>query len=435
MRKENILKLRSCILILAGGAIIGYLLLVLSFSFNGKHFEEHMHKSALVFKAEGGYPNLGMRNSTLDNFTDALMLETASYRGDESPFEKAAASYRNAISGKGSPHEQIVALHLDEIDGEAKIEHHSYARYWHGYVVFLRPVLEFMSYNWIRKCNTILQSILYAIIIVLLVKELSVAAIPFLVMTAFFVPEAINKSIQYSTSTYVILLAVMVILNLYNKILQEKKHIELFLIIGMATSYLDLLTFPSVTLSLPLCVLFLLKEKSESENISLKSKLIFLFSCCLAWLVGYGGMWASKWIIAFIFQGKEFVRSTIGAIEFRSSANYNEIHYGRLATIFRRTRECFYNAPYFIIFAILCIFQIIGFVKKIKNDVKNKNIWAKCFEIVIPYIFISLIPCAWIFVMCNHAGIHWFTFRNFAPISFIVMMCCEELNRKIKVCA
>ena len=67
---------------------------------------------------------------------------------------------------------------------------------------------------------------------------------------------------------------------------------EFFLIVGILTSYFDFLTYPVVTLGIPLCCYFLLESDRLWNNI----KRLTGFS--VSWAIGYAGMCAAKWVIA-----------------------------------------------------------------------------------------------------------------------------------------
>lgn len=81
-----------------------------------------------------------------------------------------------------------------------------------------------------------------------------------------------------------------------------------FVVVGAMTSYLDLLTFPLISLGIPL-VLWLTLNDSQSiwKNICR----IFLLS--LSWAIGYVGMWVLKWGIGSIIIGENVVQNALSA--------------------------------------------------------------------------------------------------------------------------
>lgn len=65
---------------IAVSCLVGYLLLVMVYCIPTENMEKHVKESVPIFLKEGDYPKItGSTTSQLDNFTDALMLLTASY--------------------------------------------------------------------------------------------------------------------------------------------------------------------------------------------------------------------------------------------------------------------------------------------------------------------------------------------------------------------
>ena len=106
-----------------------------------------------------------------DNYTDALMINTAYSIDNNKPFESSFLARKNYIpnvtddiyqdtagelksSSKYKYHNEVGELN-DLVNGE-KVESFEYARYWHGYLIILRPLLAFISLNEIRVIFTIM---------------------------------------------------------------------------------------------------------------------------------------------------------------------------------------------------------------------------------------------------------------------------------------
>lgn len=79
--------------------------------------------------------------SKLDNFTDALMINIALYRPYESDVENAMLNSYIRYEGLSNTMQQnLVTLLTDGTESGTK---NDYARYWHGYLVYLIPGLIF----------------------------------------------------------------------------------------------------------------------------------------------------------------------------------------------------------------------------------------------------------------------------------------------------
>lgn len=149
--------------------LIGVILISLAYAISPKSLEENLEESRAVFQKEKMYQKVIpiMYTSTLDNYTDALMLLIASYRGSEPLIDKGMNNYRIYVEGT-SPYEQM-ANDFSSAPTEVK----SYYRYWHGYVIFLRPLLAIFNYQQIRIINTIVHIILLITLCLLMKKKQS----------------------------------------------------------------------------------------------------------------------------------------------------------------------------------------------------------------------------------------------------------------------
>ena len=124
-----------------------------------------------------------------DNYTDALMINTAYSIDNNKPFESSFLARKNYIpnvtddiyqdtagelksSSKYNYHNEVGELN-DLVNGE-KVESFEYARYWHGYLIILRPLLAFISLNEIRVIFTIMLISLAVILAYLLYKNINI---------------------------------------------------------------------------------------------------------------------------------------------------------------------------------------------------------------------------------------------------------------------
>ena len=85
------------------------------------------------------------------NFTDCLMLHYAIYDGDHSTLDQSLNIYRS----ESDPEEEWWPGRslLDYLNGVEISKEVSYPRYWHGYLVFLKPLLLFTSFNSLRPVS------------------------------------------------------------------------------------------------------------------------------------------------------------------------------------------------------------------------------------------------------------------------------------------
>ena len=104
-------------------AITGFLLLILVYLLPTAPMEENVTASVEIFRREGTYPVTDIMgvDTRLDNFTDALMLLSASYPGEENALELIGlpVSLRRALLPPGAAQKGTEAL--VKIDGTVNV--------------------------------------------------------------------------------------------------------------------------------------------------------------------------------------------------------------------------------------------------------------------------------------------------------------------------
>ena len=129
-----------------------------------------------------------------------------------------------------------------------------YTRYWHGYLIVLKPLSLFLTYPQIRYLNMFIINILCFLSGMMLyrkTKRTGAACAFILGLTATFLIVA-PISFQYMASYTVMFLTVLALLGNLEK--RKLRMPELFFGCGMCISFFDFLTFPVVTLGIPLIV-------------------------------------------------------------------------------------------------------------------------------------------------------------------------------------
>ena len=147
------------LLSLLSAACIGTLLLCGAYALPTGPIDENVRKSAEILEKEGTYPSLfSWCLSTLDNFTDSYMLLEAADPTEE-PLLHRALLNRPGV-GSRDPRKALTDHYLG---GEPFPEGTGYTRYWHGYQIWLKPLLSVTTYGGIRILNGIFQAGLTAL--------------------------------------------------------------------------------------------------------------------------------------------------------------------------------------------------------------------------------------------------------------------------------
>ena len=393
------------VLLLLCCVLLGTLLLFLAYLLPTDRIYNNLARSEEFFASGVTYPEIipGYRDTRLDQFTDCLMLLTAATSTDESIPYQAMNNARYSISGM-DPEETFVAIFKEGSSDRSM--NTGYARYWHGYLTVLKPLLTVFSYKQIISLNLMLQLfLLIALCSIYAGKGEPRFILPLAGIYVFLNPIAIYLSIQYS-SVWIFTLVFLILLALLKKPIQPRVLLSFFLLAGAATSYFDLLTYPLVTLGVPLGYLVLANWSSFRK----------LFrdgiSCAVSWGLGFGGMWASKWLVASLFTGKNVLNNALHSAEVRSSMT-NEggkgIRYGDVLLRLRYT----YNGTVLKLLLIVAITVALVFlIKKNKPDpIKLSGLFLVC-----------LLPFVWFAVLSNHTFVHfWFTYRTLSISLYCIL--------------
>lgn len=393
--------------ILGAGIIGGYLALVLVFAMPVGRMHNNVIESGSAFNYN--YTTLIHDNITTitDDYTDALMLMTAENREDSNPFTAAVYDYRLARDGL-RPNEVIT--NLEHIENKSV----QYGRYWHGYLLFLKPLLMFLNYNEILVIVSIwIITLIIGVVYLLQKKKLVRLIIPYGVTVALMSPITVSLSLQYVGVFTIFNLALMCILLFYERIQRAKGFFYLFLVIGMVTCYFDLLTYPIVTLSIPMAVWLIIRNRKKV--LSFWENLRLIIGGTIAWGVGYGGIWVGKWTLGSIITGKNLFVDAMGAAEERmSTTTVGEI--SRFKPILEAFQYTFTKPVLAILIVAIIVIIVLLILKKIKFSKKKavEGLWM---------FVIALVPLAWYMFMANHSSWHmFFTYRTLGAFTF-VMLC------------
>ena len=306
---------------------MGWILLTLAYSLPTERISKNLESSVRYFKET--YPRFtNYGSSQLDLYTDAIMLLTSGHKTTEPAYVESLLSKRMYYDGKNPAQTLYSAYNKKEnfvhnnIDNEKTL---TISRYWHGYASILKPLLSCPSlhYGQIRALNMVVQLGLFSLLCIGLIKLNKASLIPiFVACWVFMNPVSTLMCLQFSTCTILTFLALNFIIYYFPKHDENLQHAGYFFtIIGILTSYLDLLTFPLITLGLPLLTYFCIRE--EKNNISILESFKKALFFCWSWCLGYGGMWAGKWVLASIITDQNVFLQAYQAIMFRTSTSHN----------------------------------------------------------------------------------------------------------------
>lgn len=392
--------------------IIAFILVVLAYMLPVGAMHQHAVESLPVFEAEGISPTLisGFQSTYLDTYTDMTMILTAVYEGKESVLDKAMGGLRYGY-GESNIFEEGVRYLSGEREGQTV----SYARYWHGWIVFLKPLLLFLNYSEIRMLNFILQTVL----VIFLLKEMydnecmRRYIIPFVSALMVIMPLSTAMCMGLAILYYVILVSLILFIR-YNQWLIEKRWIPFyFMVVGIVTSFVDLVTYPLTTMGLLLVTCKLLNQSQEKES-GLRE---WRNSACLviSWCIGYLSMWTGKWLIGSITTDENVLKDAVLMVLYRASYESGEGGSTveiRVGDVISRNLGVLCNPIYICMFVCVAVIIIAYSIKDNIRIVESK------YEMVLLFI-IGFFPLIWYMCIGNHSYIHyWMTYKSLSITAY-----------------
>ena len=393
--------------LLAGSALSGTLLLTLVFCIPTERIKSHVAESADRMlcgdKAADSAFAQHIRQHK-ESYTDSIIVQYAFEKiADQNAFEHAMWAWHYDLEEEIWAAEDSLRAVLAGAD-TSEMHLREYSRYWHGYLLYIKPLLLVISWEQLVWLELVLELVLLAAVFVAAFrKKHPGVAVAVAAGLLFMKPELMMVSLTMSVCLIILLAAVLVLL-LRGEWLRERGYFpEFFLCIGILTAYFDFLTYPAATLGFPLCVYFLI---SERERIFPAVKRIAGYSIC--WGAGYAGMWASKWVIADAVLGTGTIKDALWNVLGRTEAigGRPRLNGGRYV-ISLNFQE--YDSRFYVIAAgALAFLVLLALVRGLGRKLPIKLL----LETIIPFLMIAAIPFAWIVVVQHHSALHArFTFR------------------------
>lgn len=395
--------------ILAASAALGTLLLVLVFCIPVERMKQNVAGSTdeMIKKGEEIPTDAFSQYLWLnrETFTDAIMVQNAIEKIEgKTVFEHAMWVYHSDLNpevGTNWTPEESIKAYCDP-DNESPLFLHEYSRYWHGYLVYLKPLLLLFSWEQICWIGILLQiALMIAVIVLSIRKKQYGVAVTMGVSFAFMKPLLILVSTTMSVCWVITLVGLLCMLLWHEHISARKRYAEFFLILGILTAYFDFLTYPVVTLGIPLCAYFLL-ENIDDWKLSVQKTISYGFW----WAVGYAGMWGLKWVIADVTLRTGTIKDALWSIIGRTEAigGRSRLNGGwYVIGLNMQEYEAWYAVP-----ACLLVIALLAAVIAVLVRGTMKEVSAKLLSLLV----IFCIPFAWIIAAQHHSALHArFTFR------------------------
>lgn len=414
--KQFIEYLVKSIAVLGISILAGAILLILVYMLPTHEMKNNVQRSTAIYDYEGVYPQLmsGYKMSQLDNCTDAYMLLNAIFPGTGNVVKDAMRVNRVEYCDRNP-----VGSLTDYANDVAKENYtDNYQRYWHGYLVILKPLLLLFDVSDIRAINMfVFFGLLLYIMWMMIDGGLKQYIVPFTFVMLLMNPLAIPLSFQFSTVSYIMLISVIVVLK--KKEWDNKQQLLFFMLIGIATAYFDFLTFPLVGLYFPM-IFMLMKEKSW------KSEAGLVVAGSISWMAGYGGMWVGKWLIGSILTGSNMFKSALARANHYTKMVDNGEKVNYLQVIIKNV-QVFIKWPIVIAMAAILIYMAF----RLTRNWKSGKAGIVSYIGFIPFVIIAIAPICWYIVSGTHSYRHyWFTYRELCVSIFAILSGMVRLYMK-----
>jgi hypothetical protein len=182
---------------------------------------------------------------------------------------------------------------------------------------------------------------------------------------------------------------------------------------GAINAYFDLMV--AIPASLVLCTIAAgLALTRPGDGVDSRSVLPVMAGAVGGWIAGLGGMWASKWVLAWLFVDRDrIVDSVRNQVEFRTGGDYEGVTGTRL-TGFTKNVEYWWGQPLAPI-VLLAAVAGLGYAGWRWFSVGRKGGWRGAGDIAICCAVAAIPFAAWYVILNNHNQIHvWLTYRSVA---------------------
>lgn len=370
--------------------------------------------------------------SKIDQTADAYLLSIAYYLDEDHPLESVLwARYYDGREDIDAPLKNMNESFYRSVT-EGGPTNKQYLRYWHGSLVFVRPLLVVMNLSEMKVFFGLVIAFLLSVLLILLArKKLKAEAICLgistIAVSIWFVPV----SLEY-VWMFILMLAVSIITVVKVASEKENRIPRILFLAGMLAAYFDFFTTETITLLVPLLfTIRILYRKGRSDKEIWK----LAIKCILLWGIGYIGCWSAKWGIAAL----AFRMNTIPYVQHRVLVHlgaYDEhgVALGVIGAVLRNLSQLFpfgygvIAAPATFILIALCVFLPV-YQGKVRLR-KNIN-WSR----IGMYSFLGMIVFIRLIILWQHSWRHYFfTYRaliaGVLALCFIVLELIEPNHRK-----
>ncbi len=414
-------KLLLCPICYTVGLVVLALLLLLSCTIPSEWLHDNARESAeYILETEDSFYDIerggAFAYQRLDNYADMMLFNIAVTVDSSHPLDSMLAA-RYLLD----PYRKSASLVVARIDGEAP--NADYSRYWHGMLVFLRPLLCVMDYNAMRVLNAFVMCGVVGWLCALLCRRkmawYALALVASIVLTDFMTTPLCFEFYIMSILSLIFTALVLIIDGRRVRdggFVEREWHLLVyFTLVGLATCFFDFLTAETLTLLLPLISVIVARtcdgDGGQTFSVTPKQVITLIIGAALCWGMAYALTYVVKWGLAAALCEDISFADAIGYAGVRAVGEVEKAVFPLPIEALLR------NIAMLPVFSMpgtdMGIFAIVGIIAGVAL-VGLVLCGRKPRELGLPLIIASLalVPYVRYVVLCNHSTLHhFFTYR------------------------
>ena len=315
---KNILKCIGAFFITIGA--LWALLVLTSLIPNGK-IRTNMFGSAEQYNGADPFYQSAGRNTVTDNYADVILLNVLwNIKSDDAFVSSLDTKYYDGDDGvtdRGENYGLFSAVFEDTPPNT------DYSRYWHGSVIFIRPLMLLGDVRVVKLAGIIFTLLFLIIDCIMLIKRgQKFGAAALVISFAAVQMYNIRLSLEYMP-TVLICLGMLP----FFVCLEKRGDVPLSVlsvICGTMTAFFDFLTTETLTILIPLIIIMMIR-KNEGRFEGFKRELVTSAKCGVSWVCAYLCTFLVKWTAASIVTGENKFIAAISSAEVRVNGEAEEL--------------------------------------------------------------------------------------------------------------
>ncbi len=382
--------------------------------------KDNILSSADILHEEGLYYTPTSFNKSIikwDNWTMALVYGALWVETDESSLTSFVHSY--TLSGKEKPVENL----WQSVRGD-NYSIREYSRYWFGLLVILRPLTVFLNLTEIRACFFLVSIALLFFTTIEVIKDISIYhGIAFLFTYISCGLLLMTPCPVYSMDVMLSIIGTCYLISYIKR--KERVIVDIifaFMIIGSCTMFFCFVSFPIITLGIPLMTL--IAFYSTNYNVTIVELIKKMFFSILGWGVGYLFTMLFKSLLVRLAGGLP----TAGG-RFKEIVGKQGMH-ERIKIIFDRSFGCsgMYTSSIKLMIAVSIIIILLV-------ALYNKKVYIGLIKyqfVIIVYLILAFLPAGYCFTLAQHSSIHGAAGVTFCITTYALFLIVISLVVKVK---